>query len=101
MISGLAIDNNDALSRRDAGVEFLDVSSQLHAERISSNSNEERQTDTYRITNTTTSVVDTHLLMIVKELPDRVRLTNAGEVTSSGDPYNASLPYQATQFDAF
>jgi hypothetical protein len=46
-------------------------------------------------------VVDTHLLMIVKELPDRVRLTNAGEVTSSGDPYNASLPYQATQFDAF
>ena len=87
MISGLPIDNNDALSRRDAGLEFLNVTSQLKAERLRSNSDDMRQTDTYRITNTSTSVVDTHLLTIVKGLPDRVRLENARELTSSGDPY--------------
>jgi cytochrome c peroxidase len=87
MISGLAIDNNDALSRRDAGLEFLDVTSQLRVDRISSNSEGVRQTDTYRITNSSASVVDTHLLIIAKELPDRVRLENASEMTTSGDPY--------------
>lgn len=87
MLSGLAIDNNDPLSRRDGGLEFLDVTSQLRSERIRSGSDGLRQTDTYRITNTSTSVVDTHLLSIVKGLPDRVRLENASETTSSGDPY--------------
>lgn len=29
LISGLAIDNNDALSSRDEGLEFLDVADQL------------------------------------------------------------------------
>jgi cytochrome c peroxidase len=87
MISGLPVDNNDALSRRDAGLEFLDVSSQLRLEKVRSTSDGPRQTDVYRITNVSTSVVDTHLLSIVKELPDRVRLENASETSSSGDPY--------------
>ena len=87
MISGLAIDNNDALSRRDAGLEFLDVTSQLRVDRLTSHSEGARQTDTYRITNSSASVVDTHLLIIIKELPDRVRVENAREMTTSGDPY--------------
>ena len=87
MLSGLAIDDNDPLSRRDEGLEFLDVTSQLRVEKIRTSNGGDTQTDTYRITNTSTSVVDTHLLIIVKELPDRVRLESASEVTSAGDPY--------------
>jgi cytochrome c peroxidase len=87
MISGLPIDNNDALSRRDAGLEFLDVTSQLRVEKIRSASDGNKQTDVYRITNVGSSVIDTHLLTMVKELPDRVRLENASEISSSGDPY--------------
>jgi len=87
MISGLAIDNNDALSRRDEGLEFLDVTSQARVEKIGSNSQDGCQTDTYRITNVSSSVVDTHLLIVVKGLADRIRLENASGITSSGDPY--------------
>jgi Di-haem cytochrome c peroxidase len=87
MLSGLAIDNNDPLSRRDEGLEFLDVTSQLRVERIRSNTDGARQTDTYRITNASSSVVDTHLLILVRKLPDRVSLENAREISSSGDPY--------------
>ena len=36
ILSGLAIDNNDPLLRRDQGLEFLDVSSQVSVEKISS-----------------------------------------------------------------
>jgi len=87
MLSGEAIDNNDPLTRRDEGLEFLDVTSQLRVEKIRSSLDEGRQTDTYRISNTGTSIVDTHLLIIVKQLPHRVRLENASEMTSSGVPY--------------
>jgi len=87
VISGLATDNNDPLSRRDQGLEFLDVTSQAHVERISSVCQGGRQTDTYRITNASSSVIDTHLLIIVKGLADRGRLENASGATSGGDPY--------------
>jgi cytochrome c peroxidase len=87
MISGLAIDNNDALSRRDEGLEFLDVTSQTLIERIGSNSHEGRRADAYKITNTSSSVVDTHLLIVVRGLPDGIRLENASGTTSGGDPY--------------
>jgi len=87
MISGLAIDNNDALSRRDEGLEFLDVTSQAHVDRIGSSGQDGRRTDTYRITNAGSSVVDTHLLIVVRGLADRIRLENASGITSSGDPY--------------
>jgi cytochrome c peroxidase len=87
VLSGLAMDNNDALSRRDQGLEFLDVTSQLGFELISSHRDHGRQSDTYRMTNNSTSIVDTHLLLITKGLPSGVRMVNASGVTSGGDPY--------------
>ena len=87
MLSGLAIDDNDPLARRDEGLEFLDVTSQVDVELIASHSQGKRQTDEYRITNSSPSVVDTHLLIIVRELPDEIRLENASGTTRSGDPY--------------
>ncbi len=87
MLSGLAIDNNDALSRRDEGLEFLDVTSQAAIERIGSNKLGVRQTDEYRITNSSPSVVDTHLLVIVRGLSNEILLENASGTTHSGDPY--------------
>jgi hypothetical protein len=87
MLSGLAIDNNDPLSRRDQGLEFLDVTSQVTVERIGSNSHGERQTDQYRITNNSQSGVDTHLLIMVRGLSHEFELENASGTTQSGDPY--------------
>jgi cytochrome c peroxidase len=88
VLSGLAIDNNDALSRRDEGLEFLDVTSQLQFSLTQSRGGDDGvQTDTYTITNNSASIVDTHLLVIVKGLPKRVRLLNASGTTTSGDPY--------------
>jgi cytochrome c peroxidase len=86
--SGMPQDNDDPLSRRDAGLEFLDVTAQAHASLINSNRHGGgRQRDVYRITNNSTSVVDTHLLVIARGLSGRVRLENASGVTSAGDPY--------------
>ncbi|MBK7237548.1 MAG: hypothetical protein IPI02_18685 [Sterolibacteriaceae bacterium] len=104
VLSGLAIDNNDALSRRDQGLEFLDVTSQLRAvpsdwrerrhehdygEMSSSNSDSggRRQKDEYQITNDSSSIVDTHLLIVVKGLSGQARLVNASGTTGAGDPY--------------
>jgi cytochrome c peroxidase len=86
LLSGRAIDNDDPLSRRDQGLEFLDVTDQVRVEAV--NAGEGRLPgDTYRFTNTSDSVVDTHLLIVVRSLPAGVRLTNASGVTRSGDPY--------------
>jgi hypothetical protein len=87
MLSGLAIDDNDPLARRDEGLEFLDVTSQARVEKIGSNRQGEQQTDQYRITNSGQSVVDTHLLIIVRGLPHDTELENASGRTHSGDPY--------------
>jgi hypothetical protein len=87
MPSGLAIDSNDPLTRRDEGLEFLDVASQATVERIASNSQGGRQTDQYSITNTSQSVIDTHLLIIVRGLPHETELENASGTTHTGDPY--------------
>jgi cytochrome c peroxidase len=87
MLSGLAIDDNDPLSRRDQGLEFLDVTRQAMAEKTASNSHGRRQTDEYRITNRGLSAVDTHLLIIVRGLSDDFQLENASGTTRSGDPY--------------
>jgi hypothetical protein len=102
--SGLPQDNDDPLSRRDMGLEFLDVTSQLRAvesdwrdrrheheddELSSANSDSggKRQKDEYRITNDSASIVDTHLLIVVQGLADQARLLNASGTTSAGDPY--------------
>jgi hypothetical protein len=41
----------------------------------------------YRFTNTGDSVIDTHLLIVVRGLPGGVRLDNASGTSQSGDPY--------------
>jgi cytochrome c peroxidase len=87
MPSGLAVDNNDPLSRRDQGLEFLNVTSQAVASRIYSDTLGSRQFDVYKITNNGTNVVDTHLLTIVRGLPRTARLTNADGTSKEGDPY--------------
>jgi cytochrome c peroxidase len=89
VISGLAIDNDDALSRRDAGLEFLDVTSQLRVAVKDSDHERHgwRQKDELALTNSSSSVVDTHLLIIVEALSPKIRLLNASGTTSTGEPY--------------
>ncbi len=84
--SGMPQDNDDALSRRDMGLEFLDVTTRAQTSLLGSDRHGNRQRDTYRITNHSTSIVDTHLLVIVKGLAG-ASLANASGVTSGGDPY--------------
>jgi cytochrome c peroxidase len=86
-ISGLNESNNDALSRRDAGLEFLNVTAQAPATRVYSDTLNNRQLDVYRITNNGTTPVDTHLLTVARGLPPRARLTNASGTTQTGEPY--------------
>jgi hypothetical protein len=87
-LSGLAQDNDDALSRRDMGLEFLDVTAQVDIALIGSNSlGGHRQEDVYRITNNSSSIVDTHLLLIARGLPGQIQMENASGTTSTGDPY--------------
>jgi len=83
MLSGLAIDDNDPLARRDQGLEFLDVTAQAKVTLSSSSG----QQDAWVITNTSSSVIDTHLLVIVTGLPAGVTISNASSKTKSGEPY--------------
>jgi cytochrome c peroxidase len=105
--SGLPEDNDDALSRRDMGIEFLDVTSQANTAVISDSGHaDDRQEDserdnrgargrdadrrvlvTYKITNTSQSVIDTHLLLVAQGLPARIDMENASGRTSTGNPY--------------
>jgi cytochrome c peroxidase len=88
MPSGRPVSVNDPLSRRDAGLEFLDVTSQARTELTSSTRTGNRQQDVYKITNTNTSTaIDTHLLIIVQGVSSQFKLENASGTTSSGDPY--------------
>src|SRR5882762_9923246 len=88
MPSGRPISNNDPLSRRDAGLEFLDVTSQARTQLTSSTSTERGRQDVYKITNTNSStVIDTHLLIIVQGLASQFQLENASGTTSNGAPY--------------
>ncbi|MEP7121631.1 MAG: cytochrome c peroxidase [Byssovorax sp.] len=83
MLSGLAIDDNDPLSRRDQGLEFLDVSAQANVVLSSSFGGQ----DAWVITNTSSSVIDTHLLVIVTGLPAGVTIGNTSSKTKTGEPY--------------
>jgi cytochrome c peroxidase len=95
LLSGRAIDDNDSLSRRDQGLEFLDVTAQATVTLSSSSGNE----DTWLITNTSNSVIDTHLLVIVTGLPAGVTVnatsTATGQAAPGGLPSGLSpgLPY--------
>ncbi len=88
MPSGLPRTSNDALSRRDLGIEFLDVTSSVDVVRLESKqAGGGRQQDVYRITNNSQSPVDTHLLVLVEGLPDRAHMENTSGFSHSGDPY--------------
>ena len=87
MPSGLAIDDNDPLARRDQGLEFLDVTGQTAVRQLDAGRYGRRRGDLYAITNKGDSVIDTHLLVIVKNLPKSVRLRNADGMTRDGAPY--------------
>ncbi|PYR43867.1 MAG: hypothetical protein DMF93_01925 [Acidobacteria bacterium] len=87
--SGLPQDNDDALSRRDAGLEFLDVTGKLNVARIDSHTSEggKRREDVLRIANVSPDIVDTHLLLVVQGLADRLEVENASGFSAAGDPY--------------
>lgn len=87
MPSGLPIDNADPLTRRDEGLEFLDVTSQLAVERVGRTFQGGRQIDQVRITNRSQSVVDTHLLVIVRGLSDASLRRSSGTTKTGRNPY--------------
>jgi hypothetical protein len=87
VLSGLALNNNDPLSRRDQGLEFLDVTSQAQISLIDRDREGGRQRDVYRITNNSLQIIDTHLLMVARGLPRQIELANGNGKTQSGDPY--------------
>ena len=80
MPSGLAIDDNDPLARRDQGLEFLDVTKQCAVAQLGDASS-------YRITNTGSAVIDTNLIIVVSGLTNNAKLANASGLTRGGDPY--------------
>lgn len=82
-LSGSAPDNNDPLSRRDRGLEFLDVTQQVNTTLIA----QRGSSDVYRISNSSAAVVDTHLLVVVRNLASTTELENAAGRTKSGDPF--------------
>ncbi|HVZ36826.1 MAG TPA: cytochrome c peroxidase, partial [Polyangiaceae bacterium] len=87
LLSGRAVDDDDPLSRRDQGLEFLDVTTQVRIDPIHSERASGTAQDAYLFTNISASVVDTHLLMIVHGLEGKVQLNNASGTTHDGDPY--------------
>jgi cytochrome c peroxidase len=104
--SGRPQDNDDPLSRRDAGLEFLDVTAQAAVLKIDSDAGGREQEDAYRITNESSSSVDTHLLVVARGLSPQVRMENASGITSDGDPYRrvflpggVLLPGQSTDVE--
>jgi cytochrome c peroxidase len=87
MLSGRAIDNDDPLSRRDQGLEFLDVSEKVEREIVARSGDSSSREHVWRLTNTSGDVIDTHLLVIVRDLPAGVRLLNASGTTREGEPF--------------
>ena len=88
MLSGEAIDDNDPLARRDEGLEFLDVTSEASISLVDRDIQVGQQRDVYWITNTSTSIIDTNLLVIAEGLPSGVQLIGRHTgITSNGDPY--------------
>lgn len=92
VISGKAIDDNDPLTRRDEGLEFLDVTNELGVRLTRRDISGQREVDAYTIWNISTAtdvsgIVDTNLLIIAQGLSNGVQLENASAISSSGKPY--------------
>jgi Di-haem cytochrome c peroxidase len=85
LLSGAAIDDNDPLARRDQGLEFLNVTAQatLSAKTVGN-------TDTWLITNRSTSVIDTHLLVIVTNLAAGITVDSTLKTTGAALPGGTS-----------
>jgi len=81
LLGGGAMDNNDPLSRRDQGLEFLDVT-----DRVEMTGSTEGNADTWVITNTSDAVIDTHLLVIVTNLAEGVTVTAPEQTTAAALP---------------
>jgi len=89
MASGLCASNDDPLTRRDRGLEFLDVTSRLAVDvrRIDRDSSNQIQTHRLTVTNLSSEMVDTHLLICFTSLTPGVEVLNAEGLTE-----RASLP---------
>ena len=90
--SGLPANNNDPLSRRDMGLEFLNITPAvsvvlLDVQKPAPGAAAGPERHVFRITNTSTSAIDTHLLAIASGLSVQVEMTNASGRSTSGDPY--------------
>jgi len=83
LLSGLAIDDNDPLARRDEGLEFPDVTSQFETRKNQALQLSASEVDEVCIANTGPVAVDTNLLIVVQALPANVSRKNA----SGGQPY--------------
>jgi len=93
MASGLCRSNNDMLTRRDLGLEFLDVTSSIQITRSPHTHDPFGLVKIQRLKllNVSSEPVDTHLLLCFKGLPSSVRVINAeGLTTSTPTP---GLPY--------
>jgi len=87
LLSGRAIDDDDPLSRRDQGLEFLDVTRQIRIDHAGIARPGQAVEEVVTFTNSSDTVVDTHLLIVVQGLPRGVRLRKASGTTRSGEPY--------------
>lgn len=91
--SGLCPDDNDALSRRDRGLEFLDVTSNISINLNGTTIDHKTgiQTQSLTLTNITGNIIDTNLLLCFGSLPGGVKVLNAEGVTASQP--SAGVPY--------
>lgn len=89
MPSGRPFGSNDALTRRDYGLEFLDVTGKITPGQpnVEDENGGGEQEDDIAIENTSSDIIDTHLIVIVKDLPAGVSLLNAEGLTKDGNPY--------------
>jgi mono/diheme cytochrome c family protein len=89
MLSGEAIDDNDPLTRRDEGIDPpIDVTAAVSIALIGRDVQAGRQIDRYSITNSSTAVIDTNLLVLAEGLPNGVQLIGPHTAVSSGGaPY--------------
>ena len=84
VISGMAQNNNDPLTRRDVGMEFLDVTAKTDMERLSRTREGIKQDDKYKITNDSDYVIDGHIIVMIKGLPDAVNVINREGMSVGG-----------------
>jgi hypothetical protein len=89
MPSGRPFGSNDPLTRRDYGLEFLNVTAKIdRGPPVSVNTNGgAEQEDTIRLTNSSVDIVDTHLIVVIDGLAAGVTLLNAEGNTKDGRPY--------------